>query len=213
VGNWRTSPYVRETYSLLATDVNGALVGSDHVITEADTTWIKGLMVLPGDGNGGLQPLVAWNAETKQFVVQYKVRKYEGEPFKYLSYRFRMEKDTATGMLVKVDQVKKYAAANGLPDTLTVAQYNMAKALDASKDKKIDGEAVGDYREVDGYTFDPNNPVQVVTPAEQAENLRIMLDQANTRLFAAVVPVTFSLGFMVGGPHAAFTAMAQLFRI
>jgi len=96
---------------------------------------------------------------------------------------------------------------------LTVAQYNLAKALDASKNKVIDGKIVGDYRNIPGYVYFDPKLGHVYTPAEQASNLQKILERADILFSKDPVHVTFSLGFLVGGPHADLVALARLFRI
>jgi hypothetical protein len=120
-----------------------------------------------------------------------------------------------------------YARANGLPDTLTVAQCNLARALDATYEAKLaehpDNAEIAkafDYKahEID----DPATPTKKLGwndaakagfTDEHAWHLWIMHDCAMKNLFAAdPETVTFSLGFVVAGPHASLIAMAELFR-
>ncbi|MEX2681718.1 MAG: hypothetical protein Q6373_008960 [Candidatus Sigynarchaeota archaeon] len=88
---------------------------------------------------------------------------------------------------------------------LTAAQHNLARALDASGINYIES--------IQGYHApkDSDGNLLPLTPDERMENLQKMLAYAMNNLFAKKpTTVTFSIGFLVGGPHQALVDAAGL---
>nr|MDO8087593.1 hypothetical protein [Candidatus Sigynarchaeum springense] len=183
----RSSHLSSDGKSVVTRDASGRLVAAQRLVFSPDPgNPLRAAMLMPGDGQGGLQPLV----QKAGITVAFDARAYGGAAYKPLT------NPSNPG-------IHAYATANGLPGTLTVAQYNLAKALDASG---------VDYKT---YHRDGNgNPIWNVPGTTPSKHLELMLDCAMKELFETQPKtVTFSLGFLVGGPHADLVALARLFRI
>jgi len=168
---------VNPKFSLIETDASGKVVNGHYIMANPVYHTIEGLLSLVPDDSGGYKSLVRYDTATGRFIVQYEVQQYIGGAWNY------------DGSPVNA---KRYASQNGLPVGLTVAQYNMAQALD--KTLKATGDMKYDYR----------------VPGNGAASLAMLL-QLYITLFAPVHEVSFIFPWYVGISQGTFTTWVNEF--
>ncbi|MEX2756311.1 MAG: hypothetical protein Q6365_012995, partial [Candidatus Sigynarchaeota archaeon] len=195
----------KQMSSVVTRDASGKLVAAQWLVHSPDlNNQLQAVMLMPGDGQGGLAPLV----QKAGITVTFDVRAYRGAAINPLT-------------TPSSPAIETYAKDNGLPATLTLAEYNLARALDATyaatlakyPDKPELAQRFNYKISADGWIKHTANDYSDLTPAERLNNLNVMLKKAMNNLFETTpTTVTFSLGFLVGMPHQALVDTAGLFR-
>lgn len=168
--------------SIIEKNTAGEFVNGYYIACDANTHDIVALVSrVPSEGSG-FDPIVYWDSDAKEFMVQFEVQKYTGTT--------ECAWDSSTG--ATKNSLANYAEDHYLPNSLTLAEYNIARALDAENIPYIVSPIKND-------------------PVAESTNLASLHSTYGQLFASSSTLVTFPMSWLMGQPQGTFTAAANTF--